>query len=566
MRTLRPLPGLLLVLLAALAPASPARAVSLSLQSESSPEPGLTVRHYRTSSPSTRMWVALVDLCSDRVHVDATFAPDGLQTTGAWASSQGAVLAVNGDFYKTGPRVYGQAVGRGVPWPLEQTGTDPAYGSEWFYEKYGWIAFGPDWVEYSHSKRVKRNGGPATGFSPGRVTAEVPPGTLALVSGFPELVVDGAPVTCSSPTASDCFPDRSDMRTRHPRTAMGITADRQTLILLVVDGRTSLSAGMYGAELAEVMGKLGAHVAFNLDGGGSSQMWQEGAGYLNDAKGNNGGGSYRAVANHWGVFAGSGTGKRRRPGHCASRPPCKVLGPGGGTVDEQGSCFQAFGPSQYWREVDGSGEGGHLRWTNAFRSDLPSNWAWWQLHPEQAGRYRVEVSTDPAYAVYADTPYLLHTAAGDHAIVQDQTLGSGGWVSLGSFEFGAGRGQFLAVYDNAEVSVPADQHIMADAVRLTPDPLEPPPEPDPPAEDPPAGDPPGVTDPPAEDPPPGEPPVEDPAADPLDPSDPPRDDGAFTGAGTAGCSTSGAPGSALALVLLALLALRFSFAPRTQPL
>ena len=44
-------------------------------------------------------------------------------------------MATNGDFYRTGPlRVYGQAVGEGVAWPRAQTGTDPAYMDEWYWQ------------------------------------------------------------------------------------------------------------------------------------------------------------------------------------------------------------------------------------------------------------------------------------------------------------------------------------------------------------------------------------------------------------------------------------------------
>lgn len=121
------------------------RAVTLTLKSEETPKAGLTLRKYRTSSPTTNTWVALVDLCTDYVHVDATRAPDDTQSTGAWADDIGATLATNGDFYKTGPvRVYGNAVGGGVPWPSDQTGDDDAYEDEWYFDHYGWIAFGPD--------------------------------------------------------------------------------------------------------------------------------------------------------------------------------------------------------------------------------------------------------------------------------------------------------------------------------------------------------------------------------------------------------------------------------------
>jgi hypothetical protein len=59
---------------------------------------------------------------------------------------------------------------------------------------------------------------------------------------------------------------------RNPRTAVGVRADG-TVLLLVVDGhRHGTSVGMTIEELRQVMGKLGAKDAINLDGGGSSAM------------------------------------------------------------------------------------------------------------------------------------------------------------------------------------------------------------------------------------------------------------------------------------------------------
>lgn len=139
-------------------------------------------------------------------------------------------------------------------------------------------------MEYSNTRWVKQRWeqfGADQGWSPKSVTQAIPEGTQALISGFPQLVVEGQPITCSSSTDSSCFPDRIDMRQRHPRTAMGKTEDRNNFILLVVDGRSSASAGMYGTALAALMHQLGAHVAFNLDGGGSSQMWVQGRGTIN---------------------------------------------------------------------------------------------------------------------------------------------------------------------------------------------------------------------------------------------------------------------------------------------
>jgi len=58
---------------------------------------------------------------------------------------------------------------------------------------------------------------------------------------------------------------------RAPRTAIGITKDRQ-ILMVVVDGRHASSTGMTLLELALFMQELGAVEAMNLDGGGSSEM------------------------------------------------------------------------------------------------------------------------------------------------------------------------------------------------------------------------------------------------------------------------------------------------------
>ncbi len=56
---------------------------------------------------------------------------------------------------------------------------------------------------------------------------------------------------------------------RHPRTAVGIKEDG-SILLVVADGRSNISAGLTFEELAQYMKDLGAVEALNLDGGGSS--------------------------------------------------------------------------------------------------------------------------------------------------------------------------------------------------------------------------------------------------------------------------------------------------------
>lgn len=56
---------------------------------------------------------------------------------------------------------------------------------------------------------------------------------------------------------------------KHPRTAMGYTADGK-LVILVVEGRSESSSGVSLTQLANIMQQIGCVEALNLDGGGSS--------------------------------------------------------------------------------------------------------------------------------------------------------------------------------------------------------------------------------------------------------------------------------------------------------
>ena len=62
---------------------------------------------------------------------------------------------------------------------------------------------------------------------------------------------------------------------KQPRTAIGIIDDNH-FVFVVVDGRSRTSSGVTMSGLAEIMQSLGAKTAYNLDGGGSSEMWFNG--------------------------------------------------------------------------------------------------------------------------------------------------------------------------------------------------------------------------------------------------------------------------------------------------
>ena len=83
----------------------------------------------------------------------------------------------------------------------------------------------------------------------------------------------------------------------HPRTGFGVSLTRDTVFMLVVDGRSAISAGCTTKVLAEILQHYGAYNAVNWDGGGSSCLYVRPMGQMN----NGSDGGERACGN--GMFA-----------------------------------------------------------------------------------------------------------------------------------------------------------------------------------------------------------------------------------------------------------------------
>ncbi|USF29925.1 phosphodiester glycosidase family protein [Clostridium sp. MD294] len=81
------------------------------------------------------------------------------------------------------------------------------------------------------------------------------------ISGIGRILVDG-----EKPEDAGLL-----IKGRQPRTALGITQDSSTLILMVVDGRGD-SIGATNEEMVWLMREYGAYNAMHFDGGGSSTM------------------------------------------------------------------------------------------------------------------------------------------------------------------------------------------------------------------------------------------------------------------------------------------------------
>ena len=97
--------------------------------------------------------------------------------------------------------------------------------------------------------REYRPGGPA-------------PDVRTAVSGFTFILRDGK-----------WCPQKRKNTGIHPRTFFGLSRDRKTLYLVTVDGRQpGYSEGMELKEGADLLLRLGAYDAINMDGGGSTTM------------------------------------------------------------------------------------------------------------------------------------------------------------------------------------------------------------------------------------------------------------------------------------------------------
>ena len=90
---------------------------------------------------------------------------------------------------------------------------------------------------------------------------------------IPEQLTSGNPRILGNGETLDTEGERGDASALHPRSGIGYTADADTLIMMVIDGRSAISSGVRTSELADVMRYAKATDAINIDGGGSSTLY-----------------------------------------------------------------------------------------------------------------------------------------------------------------------------------------------------------------------------------------------------------------------------------------------------
>lgn len=106
-------------------------------------------------------------------------------------------------------------------------------------------------------------------------------------------VVSGNPQNVGQGLTLDTEAERGDAKDRHPRTCIGVSQTGDSIIMMVIEGRSTNSVGVSTSMLADVMRYAGAYQAVNLDGGGSSTLYTRALGVRNYCSD----GNERAVGN-----------------------------------------------------------------------------------------------------------------------------------------------------------------------------------------------------------------------------------------------------------------------------
>jgi hypothetical protein len=227
--------GLSVALGLAAGPGAQARARDLW----SSPHPG--VRHLHRTGAKVDVHVVVVDLTAPEVSLIVTRPEDRGLTVDDFARRYDVQVAMNANFFDGAFRPCGMSRGDGVPaLDAYDEACTATLGIGRLNEALMFDALGP--------------------------VADAPEAWMTeVVAGKPWLVREGVALTG--------WPAPAHIRSRHPRSAVGLSRDRRTLFLVVADGRRADAAGLDGDELAALFVELGAHDAFNLDGGGSTSLY-----------------------------------------------------------------------------------------------------------------------------------------------------------------------------------------------------------------------------------------------------------------------------------------------------
>ncbi len=198
--------------------------------------------------PGKRIHVLRADLNNPRVSFRASQISEREKTPSEFAKMTGSIAAINGDFfYKDNNYITnGLAIGAGNTWPFTIDKADTTF------------------IACSKTRDCFID----DSFSARQVDPKV---YTSLVSSYDELLTPSFQWS-QKPGDPGCGAVEHTCSNPHPRTAVALSADRKVMWWIVVEGRQNNVSGLSLFDLTQVIKRLGATCAINLDGGGSSGM------------------------------------------------------------------------------------------------------------------------------------------------------------------------------------------------------------------------------------------------------------------------------------------------------
>ncbi|MFO0558394.1 MAG: phosphodiester glycosidase family protein [Polyangiales bacterium] len=230
------------------------------------PYRGVTHVHRRLDQLEAH--VLTIDLACAEIDVVATRPRERFTTVSNFAHEQHAQIAINANFFDDGATSCGLAVGDGRVWrdsSQSNCGASLAFGRNsagWraeVFDSFGWVRDNPmRWASQ---------------------------------------VITGKPVMLRHGELLFHPHEPTGMWRQHPRTAIGMAADRHTLVIAVIEGRRRSTPGATTNEMVPLLEEFAVSDAINLDGGGSSALYIASEGGIVNRPAD---GHERSVLNHLG--------------------------------------------------------------------------------------------------------------------------------------------------------------------------------------------------------------------------------------------------------------------------
>jgi hypothetical protein len=133
-------------------------------------------------------------------------------------------------------------------------------------------------------------------------------------------------------------------------------------------------------------------------------------------------------------------------------------------VNDNGTGFTKFGPSQYWWEA-AIGYGSHMFYTYV-NGSTQSNYARWQPSLPGAGNYTVHVFIPSNHATSQQARYRIFHSGTSHYATVNQNAYYDTWVNIGVYSFSAGGGEYVELVDATGEAPSTGRKIGFDAVKF----------------------------------------------------------------------------------------------------